>query len=118
MFAIALLWAGVVLAQNQTRSVQLSVTVTQHSAALAWTASTTTQVTGYNVYRSTTTGTGYVLLGSVAAPTVAYTDKTVLAGKTYYYVVTAVAPACVAGQTIPCGESSYSNEVKAVIPTP
>jgi hypothetical protein len=81
-----------------------------HSVALAWTASTTSTVTGYNVYRSTLSGSSYTLINSslVLAPVVTYTDTTVQNATTYYYVTTAVDASG--------AESVYSNEVPAVIP--
>jgi hypothetical protein len=57
----------------------------------------------YNVYRSTTSGSGYAVIGSPAAN--AYTDSAVAGGSTYYYVVTAVDAAL--------NESMYSNEASA-----
>ncbi len=81
----------------------------QHSVTLSWTASTST-VVGYNVYRGSTSGGPYTLVtGSPVAGT-SYTDSTVLAGQTYFYVVTAVDASG--------NESVYSNEVSAVVPTP
>jgi hypothetical protein len=78
-----------------------------HSAALSWTASTST-VSGYNVYRGTVNGGPYTLinLSLVAGPS--YTDTAVLSGVTYYYVTTAVDSSGV--------ESVLSNQVTAVIP--
>jgi fibronectin type 3 domain-containing protein len=81
----------------------------QHSVALAWAASSSSNVLGYNVYRGTVSGGPYAQISSALAGT-AQTDNSVQAGQTYYYVVTAVDTA---GK-----ESSYSNQVKAVIPTP
>jgi fibronectin type 3 domain-containing protein len=83
------------------------VTPVQHSAALTWNASTST-VAGYNVYRTTTSGTGYIKINTllVAAPN--YTDSTVQNATTYYYVTTAV--------DVSGNESVYSNEVQAVVP--
>ena len=81
-----------------------------HSAALAWEASTTGTVVGYNVYRSTTPGGPYSLVTVSPLSGLAYTDSNVQPGQTYYYVVTAID-----GN----GSSSiYSNEVSAVIPAP
>jgi hypothetical protein len=78
-----------------------------HSATLAWTASTSSGVTGYNVYRSTTSGSGYTKLGSTTATILTYTDAPLVSGTTLYYVVTAVAGA---------NESVYSNQASATIP--
>lgn len=81
-----------------------------HSVVLAWIASTTSTVTGYNVYRSLVSGTNYVQINSsiVLAPLVSYTDTTPSSGTTYYYVTTAV--------DANGSESAFSNEVSAVIP--
>jgi len=81
--------------------------ILQHSVTLSWTASTST-VTGYNVYRSTTSGSGYVKLNSALVIGLTYTDSNVLSGTTYYYVATAVDSSG--------NESGYSNEATAVIP--
>jgi hypothetical protein len=79
-----------------------------HSVVLTWTASTSSGVTSYNVYRGTTSGS-YTLLASAGSQTT-YTDNAVVSGTTYYYVVTALV-----GTT----ESAYSTPpAQAAIPTP
>ncbi len=78
-----------------------------HTVTLGWTASSSTSVVSYSVYRGTAHGGPYALMSS-ALGSVSYIDSTVQSGATYYYVATAVDDA---GH-----ESSYSNEVKAVIP--
>ncbi len=83
------------------------VTPVQHSVALTWNASTST-VSGYNVYRSTVSGTGYVKLNSSLISGLTYTDSNVQNGTTYYYVTTAVDSGG--------NESSYSNQASAPIP--
>ena len=51
-------------ATGSPATVTLSATgVVQHSVSLSWTAGTST-VAGYNVYRSTTSGSGYVTMNS------------------------------------------------------
>lgn len=89
---------------NFTASAQVT-----HSVALTWIASTST-VAGYNVYRSTVSGTGYVKINSslILGPLVSYTDTTVQNGTTYYYVATAVDGSG--------SESTYSNPATAAIP--
>jgi len=59
--------------------------------------------TGYNVYRSTTSGSGYTKLTGNPTTANAYLDldSTLTDGTTYYYVVTAIAPA----------ESAFSSQV-------
>ncbi len=80
---------------------------TPPSVALNWNASTS-QVIGYRVYRSQTSGSSYNLLTGTALTALTYTDTTVSSGTTYYYVVTAVNSAGV--------ESAYSNQVTAAVP--
>ena len=81
----------------------------QHSVDLSWNASTST-VVGYNVYRGTQSGGPYAKITSTLDASTTFTDTTVQAGQTYYYVTTAVDGSV--------KESSYSNQVQAVIPTP
>jgi hypothetical protein len=78
-----------------------------HTVALTWNASTS-PVAGYNVYRSTVSGTGYARINSSLVAVFSYTDSNVLNGTTYYYVTTAVDSTGV--------ESTLSNEASAVIP--
>jgi fibronectin type 3 domain-containing protein len=90
-----------------------------HDVILSWTASTTTGVVGYNVYRGTASGgesttplnSSPVAAGCTSTTTCTYTDATVVAGTTYYYVVTAVASNGVT-------QSADSNEVSATVPSP
>src|SRR2546427_653721 len=56
---------------------------------LSWNPSPSAAVS-YNVYRGTQSGGSYQKLNSLPAPTTTYTDNSVLAGQTYFYVVTAV----------------------------
>jgi hypothetical protein len=81
----------------------------QHTVSLSWAASTST-VVGYNVYRGTQSGGPYAVLNSAADASTNYTDSTVQAGQTYYYVVTAVDSSG--------NESVNSNQAQAVVPTP
>jgi hypothetical protein len=101
---------------NSTKSASATVTIqpatapsVQHTVDLSWKASTSSNVVSYNVYRGTVSGGPYTKLGSGVASTL-YTDSTMISGKTYYYVTTAVNNA---GQ-----ESTYSNQTTAVIPSP
>src|SRR2546430_1219231 len=79
----------------------------QHSATLTWSASTST-VSGYNIYRSTVSGSGYTKINSSLVSALTYTDSTVQSGTTYFYVTTSVDSGG--------NESSFSNEVTANIP--
>jgi len=97
-------------ASNSAATVTLSGSgIPAHSATLAWTASTSS-VSGYNVYRSGVSGGPYTKLNSSLVTTTSYTDSAILAGTTYYYVVTSVNSTNV--------ESVLSNEVSTTIPTP
>ena len=76
------------LPQPPTNLVTTRVTASQ--ATLAWTASTSTNVTGYNVYQATTSGGSYTKLNSTIVVGSGFADTTVTTGTSYYYVVTAV----------------------------
>jgi beta-glucanase (GH16 family) len=100
-------------AADTTQSASATVTVSllvQHSATLTWTASTSSGVVGYNVYRGTTSGGPYSMINSVLESSTSYIDQTVQSGMTYYYVVTAVDSSGL--------ESAFSAEVSAAIPSP
>lgn len=84
--------------------------VVAHSVSLNWTASTSSNVTGYNVYRRTQSSGEYTKLTSAPVAATAFTDLAVLAGQTYYYVATAVDNAN--------NESAYSGQAQAVVPSP
>jgi len=81
---------------------------TQHTVGLTWTASA--DAVGYNIYRSTASGSGYTMINTSLDGTTAYTDSTVVSGTTYYYVAAAV--------NSESQESGYSNQATAVIPNP
>src|ERR1700736_1701257 len=82
------------------------VTQAQHTVLLSWNASTS--ATGYNVYRSATSSSGYARVNSSLDGSLSYTDASVQTGQSYFYVTTAVDAS---GQ-----ESADSREVSAVIP--
>ncbi len=73
--------------------------------SLNWNNNTEIDLAGYNVYRSTTSGSGYVKLDSNLLTSSDYTDTNGVSGTTYYYVVTAVDTAGL--------ESVNSSEVSA-----
>jgi hypothetical protein len=82
-------------------------TTAQHTVHLTWDASTS-QVAGYRVYRSQSSGSSYALLTGTLVNALLYDDSTVSLGTTYYYVVTAVDSSG--------NESVQSNQATAVIP--
>jgi hypothetical protein len=82
---------------------------TSHTVALTWLVSTTTDVIGYNVYRSSAPGGPYSKLNASPIATVSYMDSTVVSGSnlTYYYFATAVDHN---------GESASSNVASVLVP--
>jgi hypothetical protein len=85
----------------------LTAAVAPSSIILNWNPSTSPQVGGYNVYRSTVSGAGFTKLSTVNGST--FTDGTIAPGQTYFYVVTALGLNNV--------ESVFSNEAIAVVPS-
>jgi hypothetical protein len=80
----------------------------QHSVNLSWNSVST--VVGYNVYRGIQSTGPYTKINSALDTSTAYTDNSVQAGQTYYYVTTAV--------DANGAESSYSGAVQALVPIP
>lgn len=89
---------------HQTTTVTLTVTA---QVMLAWSASQSQNIVGYNVYRSMTAGGPYTKVNSSLDPNINYTDQSVGNG-TYYYVTTAVDNRGM--------ESGYSNQASATVP--
>ncbi len=73
--------------------------------SLDWTDNGESDLDGYNVYRSTTSGSGYVKINGSLVETSSYLDTGLTGGITYYYVVTAV--------DLASNESGYSDEESA-----
>jgi FG-GAP-like repeat/Putative Ig domain len=96
---------AVMLQRPQPPTNLATTSVTASSVSLSWTASISTDVVSYNVYRGTTPGGPYSNIGSVSSTQNTFTDSTVSSGPTYYYVVAAV----IANNL----ESANSNEVSA-----
>lgn len=86
-----------------------TATAVAHSVMLSWTGGPS-GISGYNIYRTTASGGPYSKVNSTLNAATTYTDNSVLAGQTYYYVATAVN----ASGT----ESAYSSQIQTVIPTP
>jgi len=87
-----------------------SGTTIQHIVDLSWNASTTGSITGYNVYRAISASGPFSKINPSLDTSLSYSDGSVQSGKTYYYATTAVDSS---GQ-----ESSYSNQIQAVVPFP
>jgi len=82
--------------------------VSAHDVTLNWSASISSGVAGYNVYRGSVSGGPYARMNSSAVTITSYNDNAVQPGQTYFYVVTSISLNNV--------ESSFSNEVMAPIP--
>ena len=101
------------VASNATNSpdvISLSgtgVALVSHSVALSWSPSPST-VVGYNAYSSAQSGGPYTKLTGAPVAGTSYTDSSVQAGQTYFFVVTAVDSSN--------AESAFSGEVSALIP--
>lgn len=101
---------SVAVANSDSQAATLTAAFTfYHTVSIAWTASTSS-VTGYNVYRSSTSGGPYAKLNSNLISGTSFTDNNVQAGNTYFYVTTAVD-----GSNV---ESFYSNEAQTIVPSP
>jgi hypothetical protein len=77
-----------------------------HGVSLSWTPSSSA-VTGYFVYRSSTSGGPYTKLNAAVDAQPTFVDSSLASG-TYYYVVTSVDSSGV--------ESGFSNEVQVIVP--
>jgi hypothetical protein len=81
-----------------------------YTVSLSWNASTSPNVTGYNIYRRTGTSGGFTKINSALNATTSYVDTAVTDGKTYYYETTAVNSSD--------EESAPTSPVAAAIPAP
>jgi Abnormal spindle-like microcephaly-assoc'd, ASPM-SPD-2-Hydin len=80
-----------------------------HNVTLTWQDSGSS-IVGYNIYRGTVHGGPYQKINDALEASNNYIDYFVSSGSTYFYVTTAVNSSG--------AESGYSNETKAVIPSP
>ena len=94
-------------ADSPTRSALIG-TGTTAFVSLSWIASTSPEVTGYNIYRKTSSTGSYTRINSKLDPDTNYTDATVTHGTIYYYATTAV--------NSKGKESEYSSGVKVEVP--
>jgi Abnormal spindle-like microcephaly-assoc'd, ASPM-SPD-2-Hydin len=92
---------------KQTFSGAGTQTTSSHTVALSWNSSTSV-VSGYNVYRGTQSGGPYSRLNASLLSNTAFNDTKVQSGGNYFYVSTAVDSSNT--------ESAFSNEATAAIP--
>ena len=106
--------AGTLIVNSNTSTLKVGLSGTgvtappsNLSVTLKWDPSSS-KVSGYFVYRSTKSDGPYTKVNSSVDGSTSYTDSTIAAGQTYYYVVAAVSTSNV--------ESPYSNQVEVVVP--
>jgi hypothetical protein len=98
---------------NQTPTQTPTPAPSVHSVNLAWAASTTPNVSGYNIYRAVYAGScgHFSKIASVRGTNALFLDSDITGGASYCYAVTAVSSTN--------EESVYSNVVSNIqIPTP
>lgn len=81
-----------------------------HSVSLSWTASTSSNVAGYNIYRSASSSGPFTKLNTSVVTATSFIDTTALAGQTYYYEASTV-------DTLN-NESPLTSPVSVTVPTP
>jgi hypothetical protein len=95
-------------ASGSPQAVSLSGTGA-HDVILSWTASGSSGVVGYNIFRGTASGKeSTTRLNSSPITGTTYTDSNVIAGQTYYYMITSVSSSGT--------QSGDSGEVSATVP--
>lgn len=83
-----------------------------HNVALTWSASPSSGVVGYYIYRGTSSGgEGQTPINATPLNSTSFTDDSVTAGTEYFYTVTSVGSD---GSV----QSTASNEASAAVPTP
>jgi hypothetical protein len=84
----------------------LTASAGDQTVSLNWNDNSEPDMNGYNVYRSLTSGSGYVKINPSLLSNSEFFDNSVTNGMTYYYVVTAVDTSS--------NESGYSGQVSAM----
>lgn len=85
----------------------LTAAADETAVRLDWADNAETDLAGYSVYRSTTSGGGYVRLNALPLIESSFEDGAVTLGETYYYRVTAVDTSA--------NESDFSGEAAATV---
>jgi hypothetical protein len=91
-----------------TSGVNFTAQAARSGVTLSWRASTSPNVTSYNVYRATRTGGPYTKVSTSPVSTLAYVDSSVSSGQVYYYVATSM--------DSKGNESKFSTEAVATVP--
>ena len=100
--------APVTVNASSVSGLNFTSTAVLHSVTLSWSASTSANIVGYNVYRGSTSGGPFTQIAYVGGTS--YLDSSVSAGQTYFYTATAVDSTN--------HESPYAAQASAVIPIP
>jgi IPT/TIG domain len=101
---------AIAVANTDLQSATLAAAFTYfHTVTLSWTDNSS-GVSGFNVYRSPTSGGPYARLNSTLLSGTSFSDNQVQAGQTYFYVTTAVNSSN--------AESGYSNQAQTTVPSP
>ena len=77
----------------QTSHAELTISIFSdagRAVSLSWGPSSSAAASGYNVYRSNSSGSGYSKINASAVSGLGYLDAAVISGQDYFYVVTAV----------------------------
>jgi|SRR5579862_6580317 len=106
-FAATALLIGCAGVSSRT-TVSGGATVSTHTVNLSWNASTSANISGYNIYRALYTNScgSFSKINPVLNTSTSYTDSKVMGGTSYCYATTAV--------NVSNEESSYSNIVTNV----
>lgn len=83
----------------------LTAKASDSQVSLSWNANSETDLAGYNVYRSTTSGSGYTKVNGSLVTGTSFNNTGLTNGTTYYYVVTAVDSSA--------NQSPHSNQASA-----
>jgi hypothetical protein len=101
--------AAVVINGASSTGVNFTGTATPHSVTLTWAPSSSANMLGFNIYRTTTPGGPYAKMTPSPISSNGYVDNGVTAGQTYYYAASQVNTSNM--------ESGYSNIAVAIIPS-
>jgi hypothetical protein len=88
LFVLVLSVQWLLVTNRQPRLPPLQASGKSHSVTLTWQASRS-KVAGYNVYRSSISGSDYLKINSSPVQGLTYTDDTIESGVTYHYVIRA-----------------------------